>query len=76
MTLIEILTAISLFCPQVRIGGPYETSPAPIGIDQECSRKAWKCIDKERKRVWDHNIKPLAGHGDAVAHEDFEKCFR
>lgn len=80
MTLIEILTAISLFCPHVKTS-MYESYPAPVKVEEACRDKAWKCIDKERENA--------QKCGDGFFHKDnkdrfisycqehgLERCFR
>lgn len=87
MSLIEILTAINLFCPHVSAGTSYERTE---WSNVECVANAWKCVDKVRKPIapkdskcwtfsprhkdqeFDHWIQ-YPGCKDV---QDFEKCFR
>ncbi len=92
MSIIEILTAISLFCP-ILVSDDWDYSQK-IKVNQanpKCVAKAWKCVDRARKPLpqgksncW---IFTKAGtHNSEMDHwvripdcrdpVDFEKCFR
>ncbi len=83
MTLIEILTAISLFCPHesTAIKKPFllDQYNSRQAISAECARKVWKCIDA----ISGPRLRYQQRHGDlenvvsgVEISAEYERCFR